>query len=242
MRGIVLAGGNGTRLLPLTEIVNKHLLPVARQPMVFHPVKKLVEAGIDTILVVTGGNCPDGFLTLLKDGTQLGAKRLYYAYQNGSGGIAEALKLAKEFVGDEDFAVILGDNIFTDSIKSAVDAYRASNITGEKRAKVFLYEVTDPGRFGCPEFDASNKLVKIIEKPKNPPSNYAVTGVYFYPASVFTEVLPHLIPSSRGEYEVTDINNYYLSQGRLDYAFLKGGWSDAGTWPSWEDANKLFTF
>jgi len=176
-----LAGGTGSRLSPLTEIINKHLLPVGRVPMIFHPIQKLVEAGIDQILVVTGGNCPDGFLSLIKDGTQLGAKNVYYAYQQGAGGIAAALKLAKDFVGDESFAVVLGDNIFLDSLKPHVAAYEQQPDKG--RAKVFLTKVPDPTRFGCPEFDPedSTKINKIIEKPVHPPSNYAVIGVYFYP-------------------------------------------------------------
>jgi len=235
-----LAGGTGSRLSPLTEIINKHLLPVGRVPMIFHPIQKLVEAGIDQILVVTGGNCPDGFLSLIKDGTQLGAKNVYYAYQQGAGGIAAALKLAKDFVGDESFAVVLGDNIFLDSLKPHVAAYEQQPDKG--RAKVFLTKVPDPTRFGCPEFDPedSTKINKIIEKPVHPPSNYAVIGVYFYPPTVFEEVLPSLTPSARGELEVSDINNHYLAQDKLDYAILEGGWSDAGTWPSWEEANKLF--
>jgi len=246
-KAVLLAGGAGVRLLPLTEVINKHLLPVGREPMIFHPIKRLVEAGIDSILVVTGGNCPDGFLSLLKDGAHLGAKNIYYAYQQGSGGIAAALKLGKEFVGKDDFAVILGDNIFLDSLKQYVYSYTHAldddgNRLYEGRAKIFLSKVSDPTRFGCPEFspDDSTKIVRIIEKPTVAPSEYAVTGIYFYPPSVFDDVLPNLKPSVRGELEVSDINNYYLSQNKLDYAILKGGWSDAGTWPSWEEANKLF--
>ena len=249
-KAVVLAGGAGSRLSPLTEIVNKHLLPVGRVPMIFHPIRRLVEAGRDSILVVTGGNCPDGFLSLLKDGTHLGAKNIYYAYQQGSGGIAAALKLAKDFVGSEDFAVILGDNIFLDSLKDHVREYQNTiddegNRVYQGRAKVFLSKVPDPTRFGCPEFDPVDtgdyrRIIRIIEKPTVAPSQYAVTGIYFYPASVFNDVIPHLKTSARGELEVTDINNYYLSQNKLDYAILKGGWSDAGTWPSWEEANKLF--
>lgn len=238
MLGVTLAGGSGSRLAPITEVINKHLLPVGQEPMIFHPVRKLVEAGIDRILVVTGGNCPDGFLSLIKDGTHLGAKNVYYAYQQGSGGIAAALKLAKHFVGDENFAVILGDNIFVDSLKEHVHEYSRFGGTLD-RAKVFLSKVSDPTRFGCPEFDKDGKLIKIIEKPKNPPSQYAVIGVYFYPPTVFDEVISTLKPSARGELEVTDINNYYLEQGRLDYAVLEGPWSDAGTWPSLHEANQI---
>lgn len=240
MKGVILAGGNGTRLLPLTEAINKHLLPVGEEPMIFHPVRKLVEAGIDEILVVTGGNCPDGFLTLLKDGSHLGVKNLYYAYQQGAGGIAEALKLAEKFVGDDPFVVVLGDNIFTGSLKKHVEAYLnyAESIGDTDYAQVFLSEVEDPERFGCPELNDFGELVAIIEKPKNPPSNYAVIGVYLYPPSVF-EMLPNLKRSQRGELEITDVNNFYLSQGKLLSAPLDGSWSDAGTWPSYKDANGI---
>lgn len=234
MRGVILSGGNGTRLNPLTEAINKHLLPVGREPMIFQPIRQLVAAGIDEILVVTGGNCPDGFLTLLKDGSHLGIKDLYYAYQQGAGGIAEALKLAEKFVGDEPFAVVLGDNIFTGSLKDEVASF-----TSLDSAKVFLYEVADPHRFGCPVFDTEGKLTEIIEKPKIPPSNYAVVGIYFYPPTVFTDVLQTLKPSGRGELEITDVNNYYLKQGKLQYGILGGKWSDAGTWPSYAEANKI---
>lgn len=243
-KAVILAGGSGSRLLPLTEAINKHLLPVGREPMIFHPIRKCVEAGIKKLLVVTGGNCPDGFLSLVKDGSHLGADSVYYAYQRGAGGIAAALGLAKEFVGGDNFAVILGDNIFTSSLDKHVvnyvtsgDRARSPNSNSD-RAMIFLSQVSDPTRFGCPEFDGAN-LVRIVEKPEKPASNYAVIGVYFYPASVFEEVLPTLKPSKRGELEVTDINNYYLERGRLDYAILGGSWSDAGTWPSWEDANQI---
>ena len=234
MRGVILAGGNGTRLLPLTEAINKHLLPVGEEPMIFQPIRQLVEAGVDDILVVTGGNCPDGFLTLLKDGSHLGVKNLYYAYQEGAGGIAQALKLAEKFVGAENFVVVLGDNIFTGSLKEHV-----KNFEGKDTAQVFLYEVKDPCRFGCPQFDTDGKLLRIIEKPKNPPSDYAVIGIYFYPPSVFTEVLPQLKPSARGELEITDVNNHYLANGKLKYAIIDGHWSDAGTWPSYKEANRI---
>ncbi|RJR08392.1 spore coat protein [Candidatus Parcubacteria bacterium] len=244
MLGVILAGGSGTRLAPITEVINKHLLPVGYEPMVFHPVRKLVEAGIDRLLIVTGGNCPDGFLSLVKDGKHLGAKSVYYAYQQGSGGIAAALKLAKNFIGKEDFSVILGDNIFLASLQTHTQQYSLDQAEQRKlgrpdRARIFLSKVLDPSRFGCPEFDTNGKLIKIIEKPKDPPSQYAVIGVYFYPASVFEEVLPSLKPSVRGEYEVTDINNYYLSHDRLDYSILDGLWSDAGTWPSLQEANQI---
>lgn len=236
MRGVILAGGFGKRLLPLTEAINKHLLPVGREPMVFHPIRKLVEAGITEILIVTGGDCSDGFLTLIKDGKHLGVKQLYYAHQVGAGGIAEALKLGQSFVGKESFVVLLGDNIFTEPLTPHIQEYQKT--TGS-RARVHLIKVPDPQRFGCPKFSADGKITEIIEKPQTPPSDYAVVGIYCYPSSVFTEVLPHLRPSKRGELEVTDINNYYLRNGRLDHGVLKGQWSDAGTWPSWEEANRI---
>lgn len=233
-KAVILAGGNGTRLRPLTEIINKALLPIGNEPMIYHPIKKLVEAGIEEILIVTGGENPDGFLTLCRDGSHLGVKDLSYKYQIGANGIADALRLAKWFVGDDNFAVLLGDNIFTDSLVSHVESY-----TNPEGAKVLLSEVKDPHRFGCPEFNFDGSIKQIIEKPKSPPSNYAVVGVYFYPASVFTEVLPKLEPSARGEYEITDVNNWYLERGLLEHSVLEGGWSDAGTWPSWNEANAL---
>jgi len=244
MRGVILAGGCGSRLMPLTEAINKHCLPVGREPMLFHPVRKLVEAGITEILVVTGGNNPDGFLSLLKNGNcpphaDLGVETLYYAYQEGSGGIAEALKLAEKFVGDEPFAVVLGDNIFTGNLKPHVDSYLELAPSETNRAKIFLYEVNDPERFGCPVLDENGKITKIIEKPKKAPSNYAVVGIYFYPPSIFTEILGDLEISDRGELEITSVNNYYLEHERLLHGVLDGEWTDAGTWPSYAEANRV---
>jgi len=237
MRGVILAGGFGSRLSPLTDAINKHCLPVGREPMIFHPVRKLVEAGVDEILVVTGGNNPDGFLTLLKNGKHLGVKNLYYAYQEGAGGIAEALKLAEKFVGDQPFVVILGDNIFTGSLAKHVANAEIEAASGF--ARILLYQVDDPERFGCPVFGDSGKIEKIIEKPSPAPSNYAVVGIYFYPPTVFQEVLGHLKPSLRKELEITDVNNHYLYEGRLRHGILEGKWSDAGTWPSLEEANQI---
>ena len=242
MRGVILAGGFGSRLAPLTEAINKHCLPVGREPMLFHPIRRLVEAGITEILVVTGGNNPDGFLTLLKNGNcpphaDLGVETLYYAYQEGAGGIAEALKLAEKFVGDEEFAVVLGDNIFTGDLKPHIDSYLALAPGETDKAKIFLYEVEDPERFGCPAIE-DGKITNIIEKPVNAPSNYAVVGIYFYPSSVFS-LLDDLEPSARGEFEITDVNNYYLKQGKLLHGVLDGKWTDAGTWPSYAEANKV---
>lgn len=243
MRGIILAGGFGSRLKPLTEAINKHCLPVGQEPMLFHPVRRLVEAGITEILVVTGGNNPDGFLALLKNGNcpphaDLGVETLYYAYQEGAGGIAEALKLAEKFVGDEPFAVVLGDNIFTGDLKPHVDEYLALSPVETNQAKIFLYEVDDAKRFGCPVIE-DGKITNIIEKPKDPPSNYAVVGVYFYPPSIFAEVLDDLKLSERGELEITDVNVYYLKKGALLHGVLDGKWTDAGTWPSYAEANRV---
>lgn len=243
MKAVILAGGFGTRLAPLTQAINKHLLPVGREPMIYHPIKKCVEAGIDEILVVTGGDCADGFLTLLKDGSHLGVRQLYYAHQVGAGGIAEALKLGQSFVGNDVFAVLLGDNIFTDSLKPHVDSYleRVNPRTKAKTdyAQIHLTEVRDPERFGCPVFNEDGQITEIIEKPKPAPSNYAVVGIYFYPPTIFEDVLPKLSPSGRGELEITDVNNHFLRSGKLAYRKLHGKWSDAGTWPSWEEANQI---
>jgi len=239
MKGIILSGGSGSRLAPLTEAINKHCLPVGCVPMIFHPVLRLIEAGIDEILIVTGGNHPDGFITLLKNGHHLGAETLYYAYQEGAGGIAEALKLAEKFVGDECFAVVLGDNIFTGNLKPHINSYLELAPGETDRAKIFLYKVDDPERFGCPVIDEAGKITKIIEKPLDPPSNYAVVGIYFYPPSIFYEVLPYLKKSHRGETEITDVNNYYLEKDRLLHGVLDGKWTDAGTWPSYAEANRI---
>lgn len=240
-KAVILAGGFGTRLAPLTQAINKHLLPVGREPMIYHPIKKCVEAGITEILVVTGGDCADGFITLLRDGQHLGVKQLYYAHQVGAGGIAQALKLARGFVGeDANFAVLLGDNIFTDTLAPHVKKYQEyiKGQDSEEVAQIHLTESDSPERFGCVEFDENGEIVKIIEKPKNPPSNLVVTGLYFYPQSIF-QILPSLKPSVRGELEITNVNNHYLDSGCLISSNLEGRWTDAGTWPSWEEANRL---
>ena len=242
MKAVILAGGFGSRLAPLTKAINKHLLPIGEVPMIYHPVKACVKAGIQDILIVTGGSCSDGFLTLLQDGTHLGVEQLYYAHQVGAGGIAEALKLAESFVGNDNFMVILGDNIFTADLKPHIDKYLANPksrfLPFVDRAQIHLYEVDDPRRFGCPEF-AEGKISKIYEKPANPPSNYAVVGIYFYPPTIFTDVLPTLQASDRGELEITDVNNHYLALNKLDHGILDGKWSDAGTWKSWWEANNI---
>jgi len=233
MKGIVLAGGLGTRLYPLTRVTNKHLLPVYDRPMVFYPIEKLVEAGIEDILVVTGGNHAGEFLRLLGDGKALGVKRLSYTYQEGEGGIAQALGLAEHFADGEPVVVILGDNIFEASLRDAVRRYREQG----EGAKIFLKLVDDPERFGVPELDG-DRVVRIVEKPKNPPSSYAVTGIYMYDSRVF-DIVKTLRPSGRGELEITDVNNRYIEWGAMTYEVLEGWWTDAGTFESLYRASTL---
>lgn len=240
-KGVVLAGGEGTRLRPMTSYVNKHLLPVYNKPMIFYPIETLVKAGIDEILVIIGGSQPDKFVPLLKDGKQFGLKSLTYMYQEGSGGIATALALAENFADGESIAVILGDNC-TDS-KIYFNPYK-----NETEARIFLKQVKDPGRFGVANLSkdimvsvldgrpSKYLILDIEEKPKNPKSNLAVTGLYFYPNDVFS-FIRNLKPSARGETEITDVNNWYLNQGRLYYSILDGFWSDAGTPDSLVDVN-----
>jgi len=223
MKGIVLAGGLGTRLNPLTRITNKHLLPVYDQPMIYYPIQKLAQAGIKDIIIVTGGNSSGDFLRLLKNGTEFGLRRLHYTYQEGEGGIAEALGLAEEFAEGERVVVILGDNIFEDDLTPFIKSYEKQ----KKGAKILLKEVPYPERFGVAEIK-DNKVVNIIEKPKSPKSKYAVTGIYMYDQKVFS-IIKTLKPSARGELEITDVNNYYLGNNTLTYNILKGWWADAGT-------------
>ena len=222
MKGVVLAGGLGTRLAPMTRVTNKHLLPVYDRPMIYYPIQTLVEAGIAEILLVTGGNNAGDFLRLLGDGKDFGLRHLNYTYQEGEGGIAAALRLAEHFAGGEPICVILGDNILERSIRPAVERYAARGRGG----LVLLKEVPDPERFGVPVF-AGDRIVRIEEKPKVPASRYAVVGVYMYDARVF-DVIRTLAPSGRGELEITDVNNQYLAWGELDHAFVEGWWTDAG--------------
>ena len=222
MKGVVLAGGLGTRLAPMTRVTNKHLLPVYDRPMIYYPIQTLVEAGITEILLVTGGNNAGDFLRLLGDGKDFGLRHLNYTYQEGEGGIAAALRLAEHFAGGEPICVILGDNILERSIRPAVERYAARGRGG----LVLLKEVPDPERFGVPVF-AGDRIVRIEEKPKVPASRYAVVGVYMYDARVF-EIIRDLKPSGRGELEITDVNNQYLAWGELDHAFVEGWWTDAG--------------
>jgi len=226
MKGVVLAGGLGSRLYPLTKITNKHLLPVFNKPMIFYPIQCLVNAGITDILVVTGGNSAGHFLQLLRNGSDFGLNRLNYAYQEGEGGIADALKLAEHFAEGDEIAVVLGDNIIEGNIKKAVDDFKKQG----GGAKILLKEVHDPERFGVASVK-DGKVVKIVEKPKVPESNLAVIGIYLYDPSVF-DICRSLKPSNRGELEITDVNNEYLRRGNLTCEILKGWWTDAGTFES----------
>jgi glucose-1-phosphate thymidylyltransferase len=233
MKGIVLAGGLGTRLFPLTKVTNKHLLPIYNQPMIYYPIKTLANAGIEEIMIVTGGNSSGDFLRLLGNGKEFGLKGLSYAYQEGEGGIADALSLAEHFAEGEKIAVILGDNIIETSILPFVNKFRRQ----KKGARMILKEVPDPERFGVPVFN-NNKIVRIEEKPKHPKSNYAVIGIYMYDNRVF-DITKNLKPSKRGELEITDVNNAYLKWGELEYDVLDGWWTDAGTFDSLIRASNL---
>lgn len=223
MRGVVLAGGLGTRLYPLTKVTNKHLLPVYDKPMIYYPIEALTNAGIKEIMVVTGGNNAGDFLRLLGNGKEFGLNRIHYAYQEGEGGIAEALSLAEAFAEGRPLCVVLGDNIIENNIIEAVGAYRAQG----GGARIMLKEVPDPERFGVPVF-AGDKIVRIEEKPKDPKSNYAVIGIYMYDSRVF-DIIGGLEPSQRGELEITDVNNAYIEAGTMKWSVLDGWWTDAGT-------------
>jgi glucose-1-phosphate thymidylyltransferase len=222
MKGVILAGGLGTRLRPLTSITNKHLLPVYNKPMVYYPIQMLVDAGIRDIMVVTGGNSAGDFLRLLGNGEEFGLSRINYAYQKGEGGIAEALGLARDFVDDDRMVVVLGDNILEKGIAKGVEAFGRQ----KEGARIFLKSVAHPWEYGIAEVDGP-KIVRIIEKPKDPPSDLAVIGVYMYPADVF-EIVDALEPSARGELEITDVNNAYIQRGTMEYETVDGWWMDAG--------------
>jgi glucose-1-phosphate thymidylyltransferase len=227
MKGAILAGGLGSRLYPLTYATNKHLLPIFDKPMIYYPLRTLVEAGIDEVIVVTGGPHAGDFLHVLKNGEDFGLKHLEYAYQEGNGGIADALRLCEAFFDGENMAVILGDNCTDFSIRAEVESFRSG-------ARIFLKQVPDPQRYGVPAFDDAAKptrILRIEEKPEQPQSSYAVTGLYLYDARVFDFIRP-LKPSARGELEITDVNNRYLEQGALSWSILDGFWSDAGTFES----------
>ncbi|MER3428146.1 MAG: spore coat protein [Pyrinomonas sp.] len=233
MKGVVLAGGLGTRLYPLTKVTNKHLLPVYNQPMIYYPIQTLVNAGITDILIVTGGNSAGDFLKLLGNGKAFGLKHLNYTYQEGEGGIAEALSLAEDFADGDPVCVILGDNIIEGNICRAVRAFRHQG----GGAKILLKRVSDPQRFGVPELDGP-RIVRIEEKPKEPKSDYAVIGIYMYDADVFN-IIKTLKPSARGELEITDVNNIYIERGEMTWDELEGWWTDAGTFDSLLRASNL---
>jgi glucose-1-phosphate thymidylyltransferase len=233
LKGIVLAGGTGSRLYPLTKITNKHLLPIYDKPMIYYPIQTLVDAGIKDILLVTGGRNSGDFLRLLANGKGFGLNHLNYTYQEGEGGIADALALAEHFAAGEKICVILGDNILEKSMRGAVEAFEKQ----ERGAKILLKEVPDAERFGVAEFQG-DRIVGIQEKPARPKSNFAVTGVYMYDETVFEKV-HHLVPSGRGELEITDVNNAYIEEGTMTYAHLDGWWTDAGTFESLLRATNL---
>lgn len=233
MKGVVLAGGLGTRLYPLTKVTNKHLLPVFRRPMIYYPIQTLVDAGIKDILLVTGGNSAGDFLKLLGNGKEFGLKHINYTYQEGEGGIADALSLAEHFTKGGKFVVILGDNIIEESIKDEVKVF----LKQEQGARILLKAVEYPERFGVAEIE-NNRIVRIVEKPDVPPSNLAVTGIYMYDSYVF-DIIKTLQPSQRGELEITDVNNRYIEKGTLTYGMLNGWWTDAGTFESLIRANNL---
>ena len=229
MKGIILAGGTGSRLRPLTKVTNKHLLPVGRKPMIYHPIEKLRGIGIEDILIVTGVEHMGDIVSLLGSGSEFGC-RFTYKVQDKAGGIAQALGLAEGFVGQDSMAIILGDNIFEDDLRPFAKDFK-------KGAKVLIKEVSDPGRFGVVELKGK-KIVSIEEKPKKPKSNYVITGIYFYDQQVF-DVIKKLKPSKRGELEISDVNNAYLKNGDLDYDILSGWWTDAGTFESLERATLM---
>jgi glucose-1-phosphate thymidylyltransferase len=233
MKGVVLAGGLGTRMAPLTRVTNKHLLPVYDKPMVFFPIQTLVDAGIEEIMIVTGGNHAGDFLKLLSNGHDFGLEHLNYTYQEGEGGIAAALSLCEHFVAGDRVCVVLGDNIIEGNIKAAVEAYQNQ----PAGAKILLKEVPDPQRFGVPVLEG-DRVTKILEKPADPPSPYAVIGIYLYDQAVFDLIRP-LKPSARGELEITDVNNAYIERGQMTYDVLQGWWSDAGTFDSLRRASNL---
>ncbi len=233
MKGIILAGGLGTRLYPLTKVINKHLLPVYDKPMIYYPIETLITAGIRDILIVTGGNHAGEFLRLIGNGKEFGLQHVNYTYQEGEGGIAEALGLARHFCEDEKIVVILGDNIIEKNIIRAVEEFEQQ----PRGARILLKEVPDPERFGVAELEG-DRVKRIVEKPRKPKSNLAVVGIYFYDSRVF-DFIDQLEPSGRGELEITDVNNMYMKRGELRYGILDGWWTDAGTFESLLKASNL---
>jgi glucose-1-phosphate thymidylyltransferase len=226
MKGVVLAGGTGSRLFPLTKITNKHLLPIYDRPMIYYPIQTLVDAGIQDIMIVTGGRNSGDFLRLLANGKQFGLKHINYTYQEGEGGIADALALAEHFADGQKICVVLGDNIIERNIWEAAELFRQQ----PEGAHILLKEVQDAERFGVAEVEGG-QIVGIEEKPHQPKSNYAVTGIYMYDSSVFDKIKT-LVPSKRGELEITDVNNAYIREGTMAFSFLDGWWTDAGTFES----------
>jgi glucose-1-phosphate thymidylyltransferase len=233
MKGVILAGGLGTRLYPLTKVTNKHLLPVYDKPMIYYPIQTLINAGIDDILIVTGGNNAGDFLKLLGNGKEFGLKHINYTYQEGEGGIAEALRLAEFFASGEKTCVVLGDNIIEKNIRKAVENFRRQ----KKGAKILLKEVPDPQRFGVAELKG-DRIARIEEKPEKPKSRYAVIGIYLFDQEVFN-IIKTLKPSGRGELEITDVNNRYIEKRLMTWDILEGWWTDAGTFESLIRANQL---
>jgi glucose-1-phosphate thymidylyltransferase len=233
MKGVILAGGLGTRLRPLTKITNKHLLPVYDKPMIYYPIECLRNAGIEDVLIVTGGDHAGEFVRLLGNGSEMGLRKLNFAYQQGEGGIADALRLAEDFADGKPITVVLGDNIIEGNIIHSVKAFHEQAIG----ARILLKEVHDPHRFGVATM-AGGKVVKIVEKPKKPETNLAVVGIYMYDARVF-DIIRTLKPSARGELEITDVNNAYIQDGTMTAEVLKGWWTDAGTFESLYRATKL---
>jgi glucose-1-phosphate thymidylyltransferase len=226
MKGVVLAGGTGSRLFPLTKITNKHLLPIYDRPMIYFPIQTLVDAGIRDILIVTGGRNSGDFLRLLANGKQFGLNHINYTYQEGEGGIADALALAEHFADGQKICVVLGDNIIEGNIREAAETFREQ----QSGAHILLKEVTDAERFGVAEV-GEGRITGIEEKPRQPKSNYAVTGIYMYDATVFDKIKT-LVPSRRGELEITDVNNAYIREGTMSFSYLDGWWTDAGTFDS----------
>jgi glucose-1-phosphate thymidylyltransferase len=233
MKGVILAGGLGTRLHPLTKVTNKHLLPVYDKPMIYYPIRTLINGGIEDILIVTGGNDAGDFLRLIGNGKEFGLKHINYTYQEGQGGIADALSLAEFFADKENICVVLGDNIIEKNIREAVEAFQRQ----ERGAKIMLKEVPDPQRFGVPVLDG-DRVVRIEEKPKEPKSTYAIIGIYMYDNTVF-DIIKTLKPSDRGELEITDVNNVYIDRGEMTWDILDGWWTDAGTFESLLKASQL---
>ncbi len=233
VKGIILAGGLGSRLRPLTKVTNKHLLPIYDKPMIYYPIETLCHAGIREIMLVTGGTSAGDFLRLLGNGAEFGLDNLCYAYQEGENGIADALRLCEHFADGERIVVMLGDNLIEDDVAPYLQAFEKQ----ERGARLLLKEVHDPGRFGVPEI-RDGRIVRIEEKPAQPRSAYAVTGLYMYDARVF-EYIASLVPSQRGELEITDVNNHYIEEGTLCYDVLSGWWTDAGTFESLHLASQL---